>query len=58
MARKRSYVRVTVSIPQEELKKVDRLAKAMMIPRSAIVRLAIVDYVKRAGGSKGREQGQ
>ena len=47
MPRKRSYVRVTISLPEPELKKMDRLAKQLTIPRSAVIRIAVLEYLKK-----------
>ena len=47
MPRKRTYVRVTISLPEPEMKQVDRLAKELTIPRSAMIRIAVLDYLRR-----------
>ena len=40
-------MRVTISIPKVDLGKVDALAKKLTIPRSAVVRIAIAEYLRR-----------
>ena len=40
-------MRVTITLPDSELKRVDDLAKQLTIPRSAIIRIAVLDYLKR-----------
>jgi len=45
--KKRTYVRVTISLPDEEIKKVDQLAQQLTIPRSAVIRIAVLEYLKR-----------
>ena len=47
MPRKRSYVRVTISLPDDELKKVDELSRQLTIPRSAVIRIAVLEYLKK-----------
>ena len=47
MPRKKVNVRVTITLPEPELKRVDALAKLLTIPRSAIIRIAVLDYLKR-----------
>ena len=47
MPRKRVYVRVGVSLREEDLKEADRLAQEMGLARSALIRLALLDYLKR-----------
>ncbi len=40
-------MRVTISLPDGELKRVDALAKQLTIPRSAVIRIAVVEYLKK-----------
>ncbi len=44
--KRRINVRVTITLPAEELKKVDRISEEMTIPRSAVIRIAVVEYLK------------
>ena len=46
MPRKRVNVRVTITLPSEELKKVDQVSKEMTIPRSAVIRIAVLEWLK------------
>ena len=45
--RRRRTVRVTITIPNEQLQAVDKLAQELLLARSAVVRLAISEYLKR-----------
>jgi len=47
MPRKRINVRVTITLPADELKKVDQVSKQMTIPRSAVIRIAVLEYLKK-----------
>lgn len=47
MPRKRRNVRVTITLPDTELRRVDDLAKQLTIPRSAIIRIAVLEYLKK-----------
>jgi metal-responsive CopG/Arc/MetJ family transcriptional regulator len=47
MPGKRVNVRVTITLPAEELKKVDEVSRAMTIPRSAVIRIAVLEWLKR-----------
>ncbi len=47
MPRKRRNVRVTITLPDDELKKVDELSRQLTIPRSAVIRIAVLDYLRR-----------
>ena len=47
MPRKRRNVRVTITLPNDELQKVDQLAQQLTIPRSAVIRIAVLEYLKR-----------
>jgi len=47
MPRKRVNVRVTITLPDAELKQVDRLAEQLTIPRSAVIRIAVVEYLRK-----------
>jgi len=40
-------VRVTITLPNDELQKVDQLAQQLTIPRSAVIRIAVLEYLKR-----------
>ena len=40
-------MRVTISLPDSELKQLDQLAKQLTIPRSAMIRIAVLDYLRR-----------
>jgi len=40
-------VRVTISLKQDDVKAVDRLAQQMGLPRSALIRLAVLEYLRR-----------
>ena len=40
-------MRVTITLPDDELKRVDDLAKQLTIPRSAVIRIAVLDYLRR-----------
>ena len=40
-------MRITISLPDPELKQVDQLAKQLTIPRSAVIRIAVLDYLRR-----------
>jgi metal-responsive CopG/Arc/MetJ family transcriptional regulator len=45
--RQRVFVRVGISLRQEDVDKADRLAKEMGLPRSALIRLALLEYLRR-----------
>lgn len=45
--KKRVNVRVTITLPETELKQVDRLAEQLTIPRSAVIRIAVVEYLRK-----------
>jgi metal-responsive CopG/Arc/MetJ family transcriptional regulator len=47
MPRKTVNVRVTITLPDEELKRVDHLAQQLTIPRSAVIRIAVLKYLKK-----------
>jgi len=47
MLRKKVNVRVTITLPEAELKRVDRLAEQLTIPRSAVIRIAVVEYLRK-----------
>jgi hypothetical protein len=47
MPRKTVNVRVTITLPYEELKRVDHLAQQLTIPQSAVIRIAVLEYVKK-----------
>ena len=47
MPKKRVYVRVTISLRDEDMKEADRLAQDMGLPRSALIRLALLEYLRR-----------
>jgi len=47
MPRKRTYVRVGVSLREEDLKEADRLAQEMGLARSTLIRLALLEFLKR-----------
>ena len=47
MRRGRVYVRVTISLREEDLKECDRLAQEMGLPRSALIRVALLEYLKK-----------
>ena len=47
MPRKRSMVRVTVTLRQEHLEEVDQLADKLDIPRSAAVRILIMEALEQ-----------
>jgi metal-responsive CopG/Arc/MetJ family transcriptional regulator len=47
MPRKRVNVRVTITLPEEELKRVDGLAHQLTIPRSAVIRIAVLEYLRK-----------
>jgi metal-responsive CopG/Arc/MetJ family transcriptional regulator len=53
MPRKRVNVRVTITLPAPELKRVDNVSKRMTIPRSAVIRIAVLEYLKRTEGQSG-----
>ena len=40
-------MRVTITLPNDELRRVDDLAKSLTIPRSAVIRIAVLDYLRR-----------
>ena len=40
-------MRVTITLPDEDLKKIDALADRLLIPRSAVVRIAVAEYLRR-----------
>ena len=40
-------MRVTITLPDEDLKKVDDLAERLLIGRSAVIRIAVAEYLKR-----------
>jgi len=40
-------MRVTITLPDDDLKKVDELANQLLIPRSALIRIAVVEYIRR-----------
>ncbi len=40
-------MRVTISLPKDDLGKVDALAKRLTIPRSAVIRIAVMEYLRR-----------
>ena len=40
-------MRVTITLPDDELKRVDALSKQLTIPRSAVIRIAVLDYLKK-----------
>jgi len=45
--RRRVYVRVTISLKEDDVKAADRLAEEMGLPRSALIRLALLEYLKK-----------
>ena len=47
MPRKKAYVRVGISLRQDDLKQADKLAQEMGLPRSALIRLALLEYLKQ-----------
>jgi len=47
MPRTKVNVRVTITLPEPELKQVDRLAERLTIPRSAVIRIAVVEYLRK-----------
>jgi predicted transcriptional regulator len=47
MPRKRTMIRVTVTLRQEDLEEVDQLADKLAIPRSAAVRILIMEALER-----------
>jgi metal-responsive CopG/Arc/MetJ family transcriptional regulator len=47
MPRKRTMVRVTVTLRQEHLEEVDQLADKLDIPRSAAVRILIMEALEQ-----------
>jgi len=40
-------VRVTISLREDDLKDVDRLAERMGLARSALIRVALLEYLKK-----------
>lgn len=40
-------MRVTITLPEDDVKKVDELANALLIARSAVIRIAVLEYLKR-----------
>lgn len=40
-------MRVTISLPDPEMKQIDKLAKQLTIPRSAMIRIAVLEYLRR-----------
>ena len=40
-------MRVTITLPEDDVKKVDELATALLIARSAVIRIAVLEYLKR-----------
>ena len=40
-------MRVTITLPDDDLKKVDALADRLLIPRSAVIRIAVAEYLRR-----------
>ncbi len=40
-------MRVTITLPNDDLKKVDALADSLLIPRSAVIRIAVLEYLKK-----------
>jgi len=47
MPRKRTMIRVTVTLRQEDLDEVDQLADKLTIPRSAAVRILIMEALEQ-----------
>lgn len=47
MPRKRTMIRVTVTLRQEDLDEVDQLADKLAIPRSAAVRILIMQALEQ-----------
>ena len=47
MPRKRTMIRVTVTLRQEDLEEVDQLADKLAIPRSAAVRILIMEALEQ-----------
>jgi metal-responsive CopG/Arc/MetJ family transcriptional regulator len=47
MPRKRTMIRVTVTLRQEDLEEVDQLADKLAIPRSAAVRILIMQALEQ-----------
>jgi predicted DNA binding CopG/RHH family protein len=47
MPRKRVYVRVTISLKEEDVKAIDRQAEAKGLPRSALIRMALLEYLEK-----------
>ena len=46
MPRKKAYVRVTISLKEEDVKQIDRLAETKGLPRSAMIRMALLEYLR------------
>ena len=40
-------MRVTITLPEDDVKKLDELANALLIARSAVIRIAVLEYLKR-----------
>ena len=47
MPRKRTMIRVTITLRQEDLDEVDQLADKLAIPRSAAVRILIMEALEQ-----------
>jgi metal-responsive CopG/Arc/MetJ family transcriptional regulator len=47
MPRKRVYVRVTISLREEDVKQIDRVAEEKGLPRSALIRMLLLEALQR-----------
>jgi len=42
-------VRIAISLPESDLREADKLSKALRLSRSALIRLALLEYLKKKG---------
>jgi len=47
MPKKRVWVRISLSLPESDLREADKLSKALTLSRSALIRLALLEYLRR-----------